>query len=121
MEFQDLYNALKLLAYFSTKKNKLDNKVQFKDAITMWSSEMRAEFLVWISLVWPVLITNVSQTGMGLTDISFLGHYDRAGAIDNTTDVSKSTTYVSAASLGNIYNSLMNVLIVKGINSADKF
>ncbi len=84
----------------------------------MGSSALRKEFFVWIAIVWPVLITNISQTGMGLTDISFLGHYNRADPLDNSTSVSKSTTYVSAASLGNIYNSLMNVLIVKGINSA---
>ena len=88
-------------------------------------SPLWTEFWIWFALVWPVLFTNISQTGMGLTDISFLGHYEKVAHGTNGTEndghgTSLSTMYVGAASMGNVWNSLMNVLVVKGIISASQ-
>ena len=68
-------------------------------------SPLWTEFWIWFALVWPVLFTNISQTGMGLTDISFLGHYEKVAHGTNATGgdghgTSLSTMYVGAASMG---------------------
>ena len=87
---------------------------------------LRREAKFWSALVWPVLITNLAQMLMGMTDLIFLGHYDRVtgarGSVGgNGTHAGGkiSTLYLGAASLGNVWDSLMNVVIVKGINNAE--
>ncbi len=81
---------------------------------------------MWFALVWPVLITNLAQMLMGMTDLIFLGHYDKVtdtgGPMGSNSTLGGgkiSTLYLGAASLGNVWDSLMNVVIVKGINNAE--
>ena len=95
------------------------------------TNTMRSEAKIWFAIVWPVLITNLAQMLMGMTDLIFLGHYNKMNnnqphPVDpNTTSLALtsggkvSTLYLGAASLGNVWDSLMNVIIVKGINNAE--
>eukprot|EP00943_MAST-04B_sp_MAST-4B-sp1_P008289 g8289.t1 len=97
----------------------------------MVSIAVRREAQVWLAIVWPVLVTNLAQMLMGMTDLIFLGHYDKINNstqhsinytkydATNVTAEKVSTLYLGAASLGNVWDSLMNVVIVKGINNAE--
>ena len=97
-------------------------------ALSFWK-----ESRVYLNIAWPIVVSNLCMTGMGLTDISVLGNYDGndtehvlPASFSNASNASSmapsnttvATEYLAAASLGQIWQSLSSVVIWQGFAAA---
>ena len=78
------------------------------------------EARIYLNIAWPIVVSNLCMTGMGLTDISVLGNFygNDSEGLNITGNMTVATEYLAAASLADIWQSLSSVVIWQGFASA---
>ena len=88
---------------------------------------VKQELYLFLTVAFPIAITNLCRTAMGLTDVSILGNYHHPSIntttfshnITNITTTNQtSTTYLAAAGFSVTWFALCNVIFVQGFAAA---